>query len=353
MQDDKQSLTRTPSQMSPCPMNPSGHFSFQTGLVRLKKLCSASSRPASRVRCMRFYLFVFLAALALLASDFSPSASAATAPRRRAAHAHAAAAAHRTASHRTDSRRPASRAVQTHTYSPHARRRHGAALIAAHRHPVAVSPQKVTVAATVPAIPMKRWALLPPLVGSHESLVRQNQRTEADGLARIEDDEQLNELRRDKALVGIPVSAALRINEGLPVNRRYCRPWTAQFLSDLSRAHAARFRRSLQVNSAVRTVEYQRSLMRVNGNAAPAEGDIASPHLTGATIDIAKKGLSMSEVAWMRAYLLPLEQAGKIDVEEEFYQSCFHITVYKSYAPAEPAIPRPSVSSTLLAERVR
>jgi hypothetical protein len=200
---------------------------------------------------------------------------------------------------------------------------------------------------------MKRWALLPPLFGSHESLVRQNQRTEADGLTRIENDEQLNQLRRDKALVAIPVSAALRVNEALPVNRRYCRPWTAEFLADLARAHAARFRRSLQVNSAVRTVEYQRSLMRVNGNAAPAEGDIASPHLTGAVIDIAKKGLSMSEVAWMRAYLLPLQQAGKIDVEEEFYQSCFHIAVYKSYAPAAPAIPRPGVSSTLLAERVR
>ena len=35
----------------------------------------------------------------------------------------------------------------------------------------------------------------------------------------------------------------------------------------------------------------------------------------------------------MRAYLLPLEAAGKIDVEEEFYQACFHITVYRDYAP--------------------
>lgn len=200
---------------------------------------------------------------------------------------------------------------------------------------------------------MKRWAILPPLVGSHESLVRQNERTEADGLQRIEDDAQLNELRREKALVAVPVSAQLRVNEGLPMNRRYCRPWTAKFLADLARAHAMRFRRSLQVNSAVRTVAYQRSLMRVNGNAAPADGDIASPHLSGATIDIAKKGLSTSEVSWMRAYLLPLEQAGKIDVEEEFYQSCFHITVYKSYAPPpQPGLPS-RVSSTLLAERVK
>ena len=35
----------------------------------------------------------------------------------------------------------------------------------------------------------------------------------------------------------------------------------------------------------------------------------------------------------MRAYLQPLIEQGKIDVEEEFQQACFHISVYKSYAP--------------------
>ena len=40
----------------------------------------------------------------------------------------------------------------------------------------------------------------------------------------------------------------------------------------------------------------------------------------------------------MRAWLLPLQQAGKIDVEEEFHQACFHITVYKSYVPTARAL---------------
>ncbi len=189
--------------------------------------------------------------------------------------------------------------------------------------------------ATIPEVSLKhaKMLLLPPLKGSRESLVRQNQRSEADGLERIEDDDQLSELRTQHALVAVPVSMSLRVNTELPANRRYCRPWTGRFLSDLARVHYARFHRPLQVNSAVRTVAYQRRLIEVNGNAAPADGDVASPHLTGAAIDIAKKGLSISEVAWMRAYLLPLQNAGKLDVEEEFYQSCFHITVYKSYAP--------------------
>ena len=94
----------------------------------------------------------------------------------------------------------------------------------------------------------------------------------------------------------------------------------------------------LKCSSAVRTVAYQKRLMESNGNAAAAEGDIASPHLTGATVDIAKKGMSRQEMGWMRSRLLRLQRAGKIDVEEEFQQACFHITVYKSYVPAKPAM---------------
>jgi hypothetical protein len=179
------------------------------------------------------------------------------------------------------------------------------------------------------------FVMPPPLRGSFESLARQNARTEADGLERIQDDADLNDRIARRMLVPVPVSSALSINGNLPRNRRYCRPWTATFLADLARAHAAQFRHPLIVSSAVRTVEYQKRLMGTNGNAAAAEGEIASPHLTGATIDIAKQGLNREEIAWMREHLLQLQEAGKIDVEEEFQQSCFHITVYKSYMPLE------------------
>jgi hypothetical protein len=215
-----------------------------------------------------------------------------------------------------------------------------------------------TARTTIPALPLTRVRNLPPLKGSYESLVRQNERNEAEGLKRIPDDDALATLRREGELVPVPVSASLRINPELPVNRRLTRPWTARFLADLGRAHYARFRRSFQVNSAVRTVAYQRRLIEVNGNAAPADGDVASPHLTGATIDIGKRGMNISEIAWMRAYLFPLQTAGKIDVEEEFQQSCFHITVYKSYVPGAaprpaPARRRHASSASLLAARMR
>lgn len=195
----------------------------------------------------------------------------------------------------------------------------------------------VSPAVETASLPSTRAPMPSPLRGSYESLVRQNEKTEDDSLERIEDDADLADRIARKMLVPVPVSAQLNVNQKLPENRRYCRPWTASFLTDLARAHAAAFHGPLEVSSAVRTVEYQKQLMRVNGNATAAEGDIASPHLTGASIDIAKNVLSRKEVAWMRAWLLPLQTAGKIDVEEEFKQSCFHITVYKSYAGAAPA----------------
>jgi hypothetical protein len=272
------------------------------------------------MRCISFFL-----ATALLAGTGTSAFAAAKKPRHRV---------HTVAAHKSVHRK-------------HIRRSRRAALEAREDSPKT----------TIPEVPLKhaKLVLLPPLKGSRASLVRQNERTEAEGLERIEDDEQLNDLRREHELVAVPVSMSLRINPDLPANRRYCRPWTSRFLSDLARVHYARFHRPLQVNSAVRTVEYQRHLIEINDNAAPAEGDIASPHLTGATIDIGKKGLSLSEIAWMRAYLLPLQTAGKIDVEEEFYQSCFHITVYKSYAPAaKPKSPqRKRNSSTLIAAGVQ
>jgi len=183
-----------------------------------------------------------------------------------------------------------------------------------------------------------------PLRGSLESLERQNARLDAEGLERIEDESDLAARIADGMLVPVPVSAALMVNPDLEVNHRYCRPWTARFLADLAREHESAFHKSLEVSSAVRTVEYQRRLMRTNGNAAPAEGDVVSPHLTGATVDIAKSGLSRQEMAWMRERLLALQSAGTIDVEEEFRQACFHITVYKSYAPEVKTLPRHHVT---------
>jgi hypothetical protein len=171
------------------------------------------------------------------------------------------------------------------------------------------------------------------LRGSHEVLVHQNIIADVEGLSRIQNDEQLSAMVHSGDLVALPASSMLVIDSRLPMNRRYCRRWVANFLSDLSRAHESIFGHPLNLTSAVRTVEFQRHLAHYNGNAAPAYGDTASPHLTGQAIDLGKKGMSLREIAWMRTVLGQLQAAGKLDVEEEFEQACFHISVYKTYSP--------------------
>src|ERR1700733_843622 len=208
--------------------------------------------------------------------------------------------------------------------------------IAANEFPASHSALAAPVAAAVDPFRSTRIIAMAPLRGSLESLIRQNEKNNTNNLERIEDDAELQTRISNGQLVRVPESAGLSVNPNLPTDRRYCRPWTATFLTDLSHAHETQFHRGFEVSSAVRTVEYQKHLMRTNGNAAPAEGDIASPHLTGATIDIAKHGLTRSEIYWMRNRLDALQNEGKIDVEEEFRQSCFHITVYKSYIGAGP-----------------
>ena len=207
--------------------------------------------------------------------------------------------------------------------------------------------EAVSTPVILPALYNKRGRLIvpPPLKGSHDILVHQNEVADRDGLDRIQNDEDLLNMRNEGLLVSLPANNALQIDERLPEDRRYCRPWTAQFLATLARAYYAHFHSPLQVNSAVRTVEFQQHLVHINGNAAPAEGDTASPHLTGQAIDIAKHGLSLAEIAWLRNYLLPLVQEGKVDVEEEFQQSCFHISVYRKYLPSATTPERNTATS--------
>ncbi|MBI2678101.1 MAG: hypothetical protein HYX28_04920 [Candidatus Koribacter versatilis] len=181
----------------------------------------------------------------------------------------------------------------------------------------------------------RRWRLrrifIPwsPVKGSRESLLRQNERT--DDLERIQDDEQLFELTQAGSLIELPSDRTVGVAGNLPEDRRYCRPWTRTFVQDFARDYFDQFHQPLTVTSAVRTVAVQKKLRRHNRNAAEIEGDAASPHLTGATIDIGKRGMTKAQLKWCREYLLEQQNRGSLDVEEEFRQRVFHITVYRDY----------------------
>lgn len=181
-----------------------------------------------------------------------------------------------------------------------------------------------------------------PIKGTHESLVRQNQRVQADDLERIQDAGQLEELKSNGSLVELPETQGVTVSGKLPEERRYCRPWTRSFLEDMAAKYYAEFKQVLQVTSAVRTAQFQAWLRRHNGNAADDDGEAASPHLTGATVDVAKHGMTRKQLTWARNYLLDLQNRGLLDAEEEFKQRVFHITVYKDYAAKMQAADSPA-----------
>ena len=174
-----------------------------------------------------------------------------------------------------------------------------------------------------------------PLRGSHEVLLHQNEMAKEEGLEQIKDDTELQQLVNAGKLVPIPTSQYLAVDKRLPSNRRYCRPWVADFLSDVSESYFNRFDRPLIVDSAVRTVKVQKHLLRINRNAAAISGDAASPHLVGIAVDINKRNFSKEELAWMRNYLMMVGLTGTIDVEEEFHQKCFHLSIYDQYGMLE------------------
>jgi hypothetical protein len=166
---------------------------------------------------------------------------------------------------------------------------------------------------------------------SRESLLLQNQEIDRLDLPRIQDDAELEQLKASEELVPIVAGPTLRFDPRLDPDRRYCRPWTREFLDDLSQAYYKQFRTSIQVNSAVRTVKIQKRLRRHNHNAAPAEGEIASSHLAGITVDIQRRGLSQEQIKWVQDYMLPLKQQSLIEPEEERHQWVFHVMVSEHY----------------------
>ncbi len=167
---------------------------------------------------------------------------------------------------------------------------------------------------------------------SHESLLLQNAEVDRLNLPRIQDETELEALKADGSLLEILQGESLRIDPRLDPTRRYCRRWTLDFVDDLSAAYFNRFHQQIQVNSAVRTVKVQKKLRRHNRNAAPWDGDTASSHLAGVTVDLQRRGMSKEQIRWMEHYLFYMKALGLVEPEEERRQWVFHIMVSGHYS---------------------
>jgi uncharacterized protein YcbK (DUF882 family) len=187
---------------------------------------------------------------------------------------------------------------------------------------------------------------------SHDSLVRQNEEINRLDLPRIQDDDELEALKASGALVPIEESEALKIEPSLDPSRRYCRSWTRDFVDDLSEVYYRQFHAQIQVNSAVRTVKVQKKLRRRNRNAAPAEGDTASSHLAGITVDLQRRGMTKEQIQFVERYLFYLNALGLVEPEEERRHWCFHVMVSERYSywrETQTIFPRPPTEELVTA----
>jgi hypothetical protein len=171
----------------------------------------------------------------------------------------------------------------------------------------------------------------PMFPGSHDKLVEQNVELDKSQVGRMNSEFELVQSELSNDLVPVSETESLKISDALSDNRRYCRPWTRDFLQDFSQAYFQQFHTPLQVNSLVRTADQQAWLRRHNRYAAPAWGDTASTHLAGVSVDVSRRGLTTLQYQWIRGYLQPLQQKGMVDPIEE-RQPVLHIVVFDKYS---------------------
>jgi hypothetical protein len=174
--------------------------------------------------------------------------------------------------------------------------------------------------------------------GSSQAI--QNQRADRDDLSRMEDAAMVQRFAQAGLLVRVPSRTKYYYTRYIPAKYRYLRPWSKLFLDRLCSQYHQRFQNKCRVTSTLRTAAFQNSLRKRNGNAASAYGPRRSSHLTGATLDISKKGMGAAEIAWMRRVLYSLREAGYLYAVEEFSQPTFHIMVYKNYPQYVAALER-------------
>lgn len=164
------------------------------------------------------------------------------------------------------------------------------------------------------------------------SLYNQNRQADLEGLKRLTE-RDLDMFIHEKILVPLPHNnVTVVVDSRLPKRYRYCLPETRDFLIDFGTYFRKETGKPIQINSAIRTVEYQEYLRNVkrNGNAAKSEGPKRSSHLTGATIDIAKKDMTPHQLKTARKYLLFFRKNKLADVTEEFDQPVFHAMIFRS-----------------------
>lgn len=157
-----------------------------------------------------------------------------------------------------------------------------------------------------------------------ESVSRENERADALGYGRFENQAGVEAAVDSGELVSVPI----RVASKLPRERRYVRQPVADFMLELDTAFHTATGGNLVVDSAVRSADVQQRLCRSNRSAAPATGLRASSHERGTTFDLSRH-MARRDYRWLLTRLMYYRATGRILVIEE--RNCLHIFVGGRY----------------------
>jgi hypothetical protein len=174
------------------------------------------------------------------------------------------------------------------------------------------------------------------LIGQPEKMERQNAAADRHDLSRMSGPAVIRRMVEQGHLVRIPKRGTgfyvdPKLGNGYRQREvlQYARPWVRRFLEREGEHFADAFDGArFKVASLIRTEDYQQRLRRKNVNAAPGtDWRTQSPHLTGAALDVSKRGMTSRQINWMRRHLVALERQGWVIAVEEMKTNTFHIFV--------------------------
>ena len=206
--------------------------------------------------------------------------------------------------------------MQSSSISPRSRRGRKAA----------VSLLALTTACTACAAPFLEAQTL---LGSHESLMRQNQEAREHDFTYLRTSSDVRDYVQQGLLVRLAGSSDYELADN--VSFPYARPEVKTFIERLSDQYRGACGERLVVTSLTRPITRQ-----------PANASTISVHPTGMAIDLRRSDSSGCRL-WLETVLLDLENKGVIEATREQYPPHYHVAVfpnpYLQYVASGEALP--------------
>ena len=201
------------------------------------------------------------------------------------------------------------------------------------RRNAALSLLALTTCATCAAPTLKAQSLL----GSHESLLRQNEEAREHDFTYLRTSSDVRDYAQQGLLVRVPGNADYEL-AGDEVSFPYARPEVKTFIERLSGQYRDACGERLVVTSLTRPITRQ-----------PPNASTISVHPTGMAVDLRRSDSSGCR-QWLETVLLELEGKGVLEATREQYPPHYHVAVfpnpYLQYVASGEALPEIQVAKS-------